>query len=78
MNYILFAGNNYYPEGGWNDFAGMFETIEAAKKRGTELLNRKRVFASDSNWDWAHIVDVKKYVVIAYCNERVEWEWKEI
>ena len=30
MIYLLFAGNDYYPLGGAEDFQGRFETIEAA------------------------------------------------
>lgn len=29
--YLLFAGAHYYPRGGWDDFKGVFETVEAAK-----------------------------------------------
>jgi hypothetical protein len=30
MAYLLFAGNNYYPEGGVDDLIGHFDTIEDA------------------------------------------------
>lgn len=29
--YLLFAGNDYYPNGGWEDFGGSYETQEAAE-----------------------------------------------
>jgi hypothetical protein len=41
--FLLFAGNLYYPGGGWNDFRGSFAIIEQA-----------RVYARD--YDWFHIV----------------------
>jgi hypothetical protein len=30
MSYLLFAGNDYYPLGGAEDFKGSFETLERA------------------------------------------------
>lgn len=44
--YLLFKGYEYYPSGGWLDFAGTFDTIAEAK------TNAK-------NCDWWHIVDSK-------------------
>lgn len=56
--FLLFAGDIYYPDGGWADFKGDFETIEAALK---ELV------IYDSSYDnttidyveWAHIIDTE-------------------
>ncbi len=28
--YLLFAGEQYYPLGGWDDLKGSFDTVEAA------------------------------------------------
>jgi len=44
--YALFAGDYYYPSGGWNDFRGSFETVEAA------------VDAVAPHYDWYHVVDL--------------------
>lgn len=44
--YLLFGGDVYYPAGGWDDFRGAFETIEAATAEG---YRRK--------FDWFHVVD---------------------
>ncbi len=30
IKYMLFAGENYYPSGGWGDFQGYFITKEEA------------------------------------------------
>ena len=43
--YLLFAGDNYYPCGGWDDYKGSFATEEAA----LEFLATKR-------YDWWHLV----------------------
>ena len=31
MKYILFAYTDYYPLGGWNDYKGLFNSVEDAK-----------------------------------------------
>jgi hypothetical protein len=52
--YLLFAGANYYPAGGWDDFRGQFATVKAA------------VAAVDARWDWWHVVDVAGCVIVKY------------
>lgn len=48
--YLVFAGHNYYPSGGWDDFisshSSLDEAIDAAKKE-------KEMEA----YDWWHVVD---------------------
>jgi len=41
--YMLFAGDNYYPLGGWADFIGTYDTLVKAVKAG-------------ENYDWYHVV----------------------
>lgn len=43
--YYVFAGYNYYPCGGWNDFQGKYDSIADAK-----------AFLLDTKYDWWHIV----------------------
>ena len=40
---MLFAGDNYYPLGGWADFIGTYDTLVKAVKAG-------------ENYDWYHVV----------------------
>lgn len=48
MRYLLFAGEYYYPCGGWEDFAGAFASLDEAKAA-----------KSDPDYcQWAHIVDL--------------------
>lgn len=44
--YLLFGGDNYYPQGGWNDFKGGFESERDALRE-----------AAGWGWDWWHILD---------------------
>lgn len=51
--YLLFAGDHYYPKGGWDDFRDSFDTIEAAMNAGEALLK------AAPGCDWAHILDTE-------------------
>jgi hypothetical protein len=46
--YLLFAGELYYPSGGWDDFVNSFDTIEECMAAETNTT---------SGYDWAQIVD---------------------
>lgn len=62
MRYILFAGETYYPGGGWNDFVADGDTVEEL-----ELITKKMEGADNSShdWDWWHIVDTQQDEVVA-------------
>jgi hypothetical protein len=45
--YFLFAGLTYYPDGGLNDYKGMFHTKAAAQKE-----------FDPEQFDWGHIVTI--------------------
>ena len=54
--YILFAGKNYYPNGGMHDFVDSFDTAtEAAKKYNN---------GADRIYQWYHIYDTQKSSII--------------
>lgn len=46
MKYLVFAGDVYYPGGGWSDFKGSFDELEEAL-----------VFISGLECEWWDIVD---------------------
>lgn len=52
MYYLLFAGSDYYPSGGWDDFRGSFKTIEEAKAAAAEIKSY-----GSNVYDWYQIVD---------------------
>jgi hypothetical protein len=52
--FLLFAGDEYYPGGGWSDFRGSFKTVEEAEEKAIKPTDRE--WASNS-YDWWHIVD---------------------
>jgi hypothetical protein len=53
--YLLFVIDQYYPNGGWNDFADMFDTLDEAKLEG-----------SKSRGDYYHIVELSSRQIVAY------------
>lgn len=50
--YLLFASPRYYPEGGWNDFCGDFDTLEDALLRLVDTEKYDSYFA-----EYWHIID---------------------
>ena len=57
LPFLLFYGDTYYPNGGWDDFKGAFATVEQA----TEA-------AHQSKSDWWQVVDVREHKVVAAHN----------
>ena len=52
--YMLFKGEMYYPNCGWKDFAGFFDTIADAK-----IAAR-----TDNNTEWVQIVDTEDWKIV--------------
>lgn len=58
MKYLLFAGWNYYPRGGFKDLKGIFDTLEEAQKGRDEYYKSEGCkVGSDDSYCWYHIVD---------------------
>lgn len=78
--FLLFAGDQFYPAGGWGDFIGYFPDIESAK---TEAMRKDD---NCSEFGWAHIVDatLNEVVLQGNCdrfnfenNDKIKWEWED-
>ena len=52
--YLVFAGFNYYPSGGWDDFVDAFSTLEEAQASAISCQSRGE---SGGSFDWVQIVD---------------------
>ena len=50
--FLLFAGEEYYPSGGWYDFRGAFDTVEEAKLAVFKLRGCE-------NGYWSQIIDTE-------------------
>lgn len=53
--FLLFAGDQYYPLGGWKDLKGVFATLELAQEAASKI---------QSQYDWWHISDGQKLVIV--------------
>ena len=51
--YIVFAGFDYYPGGGWDDFAGSFDTLSEAQAAGIA-----------DHGDWFQILDTQTWELV--------------
>ena len=54
---LLFAGDDYYPEGGAYDFKGSFETVELALEAHNPKEHRYE-------GGWANIFDLKEEKIV--------------
>lgn len=55
--FLVFAGQNYYPQGGWDDFHGSYDTLEEAEEAACNAVSHAL-----HGWqaeDWSHIVDTE-------------------
>jgi len=50
--FLVFAGDYYYPKGGWKDFKGAFSSYENALK----CINKPELGFEDP-YEWWHIID---------------------
>ena len=77
--YIIFAGDQYYPLGGWDDLFGTAESLEEAKILYKKGFNTVGSLGLQERW--AHIVDAETNKIIL---EGTSWpdidvinEWKK-
>lgn len=47
--FLVFCGNEYYPNGGWNDYKGGFDSIEEAIEFCEKIMK-------DEHFDWGQVV----------------------
>lgn len=65
--FLLFNGYEYYPEGGFDDFSGSFETIEDAKQKHDEGKS------DGDQFSWGHIVNSENFEIVGKCRYG-DWE----
>ena len=90
MNYMVFAGETYYPSGGYNDIYAMTDSLEDAinyyyesqvsglhnSDLGATTWPEQPKYVGDGN-DWSHIYDMKTRQIIKktdYTNKREEYD----
>lgn len=60
--FALFAGDHYYPSGGWGDFRGVFDTIDSA--RAAFISGQSYGQGIVYHYDWGQIVDLTSLEVV--------------
>ncbi len=60
-NFLVFCGEDYYPQGGWEDFSQSFSDQELA------IEYAKKLVEENAGHKWAQVVDLNKMAVIFYC-----------
>lgn len=61
--FLIFAGDCYYPSGGWGDYVGSYATEQDARNAITEqgIINDfNRYMIKEELYDWYHIVDLQQ------------------
>lgn len=53
--YLVFSNGGYYPNGGWGDFKGSFDTLEEAIT--SAKIEAKKNSAPSLSW-WWHVVEI--------------------
>jgi hypothetical protein len=56
--FLLFAGENYYPQAGWANFWGDFDTQDQAVEAGKKTTQGMSV-TSDQHDAWFQVVDTQ-------------------
>ena len=63
--YLLFAGEEYYPTGGWYDYRAGYPTLDEARAAGEDLLDRKIDPPYSSTFEWFHVADCETGRIVA-------------
>jgi len=66
--YLLFAGYEYYPSGGWHDLVGAFSTMGEAMTHYDEKLKDH-----DIPYGWAHVVEISFRRLVAIYSPDEGW-----
>lgn len=62
--FALFAGEVYYPQGGWDDLVGVFESFQEALVRCEQGPLGEDGEEGEFGFDWAHVVDLASREIV--------------
>lgn len=64
--FLVFAGDNYYPAGGWGDYVDSYESAEEA-----------HMAAAKQGYDWSHVVDLELGEEVDSEGKPITYEWEK-
>ena len=56
--FALFAGDTYYPGGGWYDLVGTYDSLAAAQSAAAHGWPDRYEENAVNPYDWYHIIDL--------------------
>ncbi len=63
--FLLFAGYDYYPSGGWRDLHSKHDSLEEAGIAGHAYIVNESGEDADNEYYWFHVVDAESQKVVA-------------
>lgn len=68
--FALFAGDRYYPGGGWSDFVGKFDNLDEAYARYIQGPTNEDEpdedgFVATYKYGWGHVVNLESGNIVA-------------
>lgn len=57
--FLLFAGETFYPGGGWEDFRGEFSSEEEFEEKYLVVPEELKEPLEYKGYDWSHLVDIE-------------------
>lgn len=71
--FLLFAGREYYPQGGWNDLIGSYDTALEADAKLLAMIREQDAFLVT---DWYQVVDIEIGVIASGDRDELLKTWK--
>ena len=67
--YALFAGHVFYPQGGWRDLQGVYQTLTQAQEALARIQSERPELSigGPDEFEWAHVVDLRRAHLV--------WDW---
>jgi hypothetical protein len=66
--YALFAGDVFYPQGGWRDLQGVYQTLTQAQEALARIQSEPDEHSDVPDaFEWAHVVDLRRAHLV--------WDW---
>jgi hypothetical protein len=66
--YALFAGDFFYPQGGWQDLQGVYQTLTQAQEALSRIQSESDTDGGlPDAFDWAQVVDLRRAHLV--------WHW---